>query len=205
MESVGLADVALKADPQCKDVSRLYYLPSWNPANGVRPSFEHHLGKPLDVERIFGAALALPFAPYIELAAQASEGTRSPPPREVLKRLRQRFKDPKYVRIIDDLELWVVPTFDGARHEALLKLGEMLARIATAEESSEALLSVARPSLEALANQEPGRDVWGEALRALRGARAKVDQWNRQKDAQRAADRAAWARVVHLASTRGAL
>jgi hypothetical protein len=90
---------------------------------------------------------------------------------------------------------------DGQRHLGINKLTEMLARVATPEESSESLLEIARRSLDALVRLEPSRDVWGDALRGLRGARAKLTQWDRQRAAQREAEYAEWRRNLKLAAS----
>ncbi|MFB1484424.1 hypothetical protein [Corallococcus sp. RDP092CA] len=205
MNCLGLGEqaaAALKADPACKDVSRLYYLPSWDPANPMtRPTPEHHQGRSLDVEELFGPLLRQPFARYAERPSEAQvEGAQTADLPAVRARLR-RFKNPGYLTVLTQLDAGEVLMLDGQRHLGINRLTEMLARVAEPEESSESLLHIARRSLDALACLEPGRNVWGEALRGLRGARAKLQQWNRQKEAQRAAEEEAWRRTLVLAAS----
>lgn len=90
---------------------------------------------------------------------------------------------------------------DGQRHLGINRLTEMLARVAKPDESSESLLAIAQHSLDALGKLEPSRDVWGEALRGLDGARAKLPQWDLQRKANREAEDAKWRRTVMLAAT----
>ncbi|QQR44929.1 hypothetical protein JKA73_01910 [Myxococcus xanthus] len=205
MDYLGLAaqaTAALKADASCKDVARLYYLPSWNPANTTpRPTPEHHRGQPLDVEALFGPLLRQPFARYVERPGmQQVTGAASVDLQAIRKRL-SRFKRKDYCQVIEQMDAGEVLMLDGQRHLAINRLTEMLARVAAPEESSESLLAIAQRSLDALGKLEPSRDVWGEALRGLDGARAKLQQWDLQQKANREAKDAKWRRTVLLAAT----
>jgi hypothetical protein len=207
MECVGLGeltDAALKADASCKDVARLYYLPSWDTSNALpRPAPEHHQGQPLDVQAEFGPLLRQPFARYAERPSEEQvDGSRAADLHALRVRLR-RFKRPECMTVLAQVEAGEVLMLDGQRHLGINKLTEMLARVAEPDERSESLLEIARPSLDALAWLEPSRDVWGEALRGLRGARAKLTQWDRQRAAQQEAEHAAWRRVLELAASSG--
>ncbi len=200
----GLTEATLKADISCKDVARLYYLPSWDPSNALpRPAPEHHQGQPLDVQAEFGPLLRQPFARYAERPNEEQvDGSRMADLKDVRKRLR-RFKRPDAVTVLAQMDAGEVLMLDGQRHLGINKLTEMLARVATPEESSASLLEIARRSLDALVRLEPSRDVWGEALRGLRGARAKLTQWDRQRVAQREAEYAEWRRALGLAASAG--
>jgi hypothetical protein len=207
MQCVGLGDLteaALKADASCKDVARLYYLPSWDPSNSLpRPAPEHHQGQPLDVQAEFGPLLRQPFARYAERPNDEQvDGSRAADLDDVRRRLR-RFKRPDAVTVLAQMEAGDVLMLDGQRHLGINRLTEILARVAGPDESSESLLEIARRSLDALALLEPSRDVWGEALRGLRGARAKLTQWDRQRAADQEAQQVQWERVLELASTSG--
>ncbi|RKI02466.1 hypothetical protein D7Y15_35510 [Corallococcus sp. AB030] len=202
MQCVGLGDMtdaALKADASCKDVARLYYLPSWDPSNAVpRPAPEHHQGQPLDVQAEFGPLLREPFARYAERPNEKQvDGLRAANPRDVRKRL-QRFKRSDVVTVLAQMDAGEVLMLDGQRHLGINKLTELLARVAKPDESSESILECARRSLDALAQLESSRDVWGEALRGLRGARAKLTQWERQRKADQEAEHARWLRALKL-------
>ncbi|RKH40302.1 hypothetical protein D7Y23_34950 [Corallococcus sp. AB050B] len=205
MQCVGLGDMtdaALKADASCKDVARLYYLPSWDPSNvHPRPIPEHHQGQPLDVQAEFGHLLRVPFARYAERPNEEQvDGSRAADLHVVRMRLR-RFKHRDVVTVLAQMDAGEVLMLDGQRHLGINRLTEILARVAKPEERSESLLELARPSLDALARLEPSRDVWGEALRGLRGARAKLAQWDEQRAAQREAEHAEFRRVLALAAT----
>ncbi|WP_342377328.1 hypothetical protein NVS55_12065 [Myxococcus stipitatus] len=205
MEFLGLAaqaTAALKADASCKDVARLYYLPSWNPANASpRPTPEHHRGQPLNVEAMFGPILRQPFARYVERPnAQQVTGAASVDLQVIRKRL-SRFKRKGYCQVIAQMDAGEVLMADGQRHGGINRLTEMLARVASPDESSESLLAIAQRSLDALGKLEPSRDVWGEALRGLDGARAKLQQWDLQQKANREAEQAAWRRTRLLVAT----
>ncbi|NBC46375.1 hypothetical protein GTZ93_42025 [Corallococcus exiguus] len=207
MQCVGLGELteaALKADASCKDVARLYYLPSWDPTNALpRPAPEHHQGQPLDVQAEFGPLLRVPFARYAERPNEEQvDGLRAANPSDVRKRL-QRFKRSDAVTVLAQMDAGEVLMLDGQRHLGINKLTELLAWVAKPDESSASLLECARRSLDALAHLEPSRDVWGEALRGLRGARAKLTQWDRQRAAQRAAEYAEWRRALGLAASAG--
>ncbi|MFY2558387.1 hypothetical protein ACN469_12215 [Corallococcus terminator] len=205
MDALGLASqatAALKADPACKDVARLYYLPSWNPSNPTqRPAPEHYRGQPLNVEALFGPLLRQPFARYVERPSeQQVTGARSADLQAVRARLR-RYKRQDYRQVIAQVDAGEVLMLDGQRHLGINRLTEMLARVAKPDESSESLLAIAQHSLDALGKLEPSRDVWGEALRGLDGARAKLPQWDLQRKANREAEDAKWRRTVMLAAT----
>ncbi len=207
MQCVGLGELteaALKADASCKDVARLYYLPSWDPSLALpRPAPEHHQGQPLDVQAEFGPLLRQPFARYAERPSEEQvDGSRVADLHAVRVRLR-RFKHPEAVTVFAQVDAGDVLMLAGQRHLGINKLTEMLARVAEPDESSESLLEVARRSLDALARMEPTRDVWGEALRGLRGARAKLTQWDLQRAAQREAEHAEFRRILQLAATSG--
>ncbi|WP_408888700.1 hypothetical protein ACJ2CR_29455 [Myxococcus faecalis] len=204
MDSLGLATqatAALKADASCKDVARLYYLPSWNPSNPtLRPAPEHHRGQALNVEGLFGPLLRQPFARYVERPSGQQITQAVPVDLQAIRKRLRRFKRKDYGQVIAQMDAGELLMLDGQRHLGINRLTEMLARVASPDESSESLIAIAQRSLDALAKLEPGRDVWGEALRGLDGARAKLQQWDLQRKAQREAEDAAWRRTIMLAA-----
>jgi len=205
MDSLGLASqatAALKADAACKDVARLYYLPSWNPSNLTpRPVPEHHQGHPLNVEALFGPLLRQPFSRYVERPSDQQVAGATPADLQAVRVRLRRYKREDYRQVIAQMDAGEVLMIDGQRHLGINRLTEMLARVAKPDESSESLLAVAQRSLDALTQLEPSRDVWGEALRGLDGARAKLQQWDLQRKAQREANDADWHRTLMLVAT----
>ncbi|WP_181791543.1 hypothetical protein, partial [Myxococcus llanfairpwllgwyngyllgogerychwyrndrobwllllantysiliogogogochensis] len=162
---------------------------------------EHHRGQPLDVEALFGPLLRQPFARYVERPNEQHVTGAVPVDLQAIRKRLRRFRRKDYCQAIAQMDAGEVLMLDGQRHLGINRLTEMLARVAAPDESSESLLAIAQRSLDALGKLEPSRDVWGEALRGLDGARAKLQQWDLQRKANREAEEAAWRRTVMLVAT----
>ena len=145
------------------------YLPSWDPSNALpRPAPEHHQGQPLDVQAEFGHLRRQPFARYAERPNEEQvDGSRVADLKDVRNRLR-RFKRPDAVRVLAQMDAGEVLMLDGQRHLGINKLTEMLARVATPEESSESLLEMQRAGVE---RQAAGAHMPKPPAAPLRGAR----------------------------------
>jgi hypothetical protein len=174
MRHVGLdPDKAADADGSCCDAARLYYLPS-KPPGATQPAQIYNPGKDIEVDDIVEG---LPVAPKSQrqraLVSPRVEGTEPAVESELWERLK-RFKKPKQRELIQKMKKGEPIAEPDHRHRALNDATWLLACVARDEESSESVLEVLRPSLQAMREADgTSRDWEGEALRSLEGARVK--------------------------------
>lgn len=197
MDVVGLSDRTKKAvDENCRDPARLFYLPSWDPKNPTpRPGPVYHPGQDLQVDEVLALALRLPYEAYLE----PPEPSRSDPsipgkPIDLVdldRRLRHKFKKHSLLALFDLARKGrpLAPKGRNERHKAILEVCQALGNgdVAKDDENSRDLLEAfLGRSLNAMAADEPARDFYGEALRALDGARdpTKWAHWEALKKEQ---------------------
>lgn len=184
------------SDSQCCNADRAYYLPI---KVGPRAStfFHYHAGTDLDVDALVGDILAEPIEkynfhrPYVSREDPSVEVNS----RHIASRLLLRFTKGDVKNAIH-LVLSGEPTADGVgRHEVIKIFTWALAHVADPEESSDGVLQVMMPWLEAMDDKygQRGNESWyDEALRTLQQARAKKPTW----DAYYAAKQARGAKLI---------
>lgn len=176
------------ADPQCRDCSRLYYLPSRRPDATPTPPicFE---GAAIDVDTVLGTVP--PVAPVTTPRRQVTEGGQDVSRDEIVRRLR-RYKAAHLRPALQRATRGVSLGEPGARHEQILNLTRCLAREWREGESFEPFLSFADGSIAAMEEDEPGRDLRGELERGFFGALQKIDHWNETQRRRDAEEKTRW-------------
>lgn len=187
-----------QADPHCKNVSRLYFLPRI--PKGSKYFFRENNGRPLDVEALLSRpAPALgptPAPSYDEPAAADLDALRAP------LRTYQRTKkndDPIGValfrRVLAGKALATpggsnAADVDGVppgRDSAINKVASILAFILPADTPSDAVVEIVRPSIAAMTCEPEGLDFW---LEKARGSFNRAAVRRAERDEQQAQEAA---------------
>ncbi len=187
----------LPADEATKDLSRIYFLPTFR--DGIKPLVGTNTGLPLDVDALLPAA--------------STTSTTTPPPIQVidLAALRQglgavrRSKAHGNVREKEQAEvlgrvLSGTPLAEsGARDATILRAVGLVVYHSPPETPWDAALEILRPSLSAMNCEPEGLEHWiNEAkLKYTRAARARA-----MSDARREADNAAIRELAKSVSAR---
>lgn len=163
MQRVGLSpEAAIAADPQCKDASRLYFLPSVSSDSAPR-EVRVREGAAIDVDTLPVAAPK----PHIALVAPLTAARHD----TVMPGVVAAAERPEDIELLSAIaEGRALP--DGKRHDSLRRVTWLLAKHCPTV-TDETLLNALKPTLDALGDDE---DWYGDAERLLDGARARVDE-----------------------------
>lgn len=197
-------DGAAAADSACRDPSRVYYLPR-KPTDAPTHDSIFHDGAPLDWEAVLGSSLDGFRSPVAMAPTAPSEDPSRPVDledfRERLRTVKKQETRALIARGLNGEPLTSPPDQrkegEPSRYVAWRQLTGAMAAKAEDWESSEALLSVVRAAHTAEANQSPTDYTEWEIIEHLFAtARAGIPQLRAEWDAQRAADRDMFLRIV---------